>query len=331
MYNYFILLIIPLTAFFLRNILLKKKILINLSGDFHQKFANKEKVPLIGGLLIFISFSYLYFFDLSFEFYFFIFLIFILGLLSDLKIFKSPFLKLIIQILIICFMANYSDLKLNNIGINFIDNFNKNIFFNYLFVSFCIIIIVNGSNFIDGINGLSLGYFILVLIMLIQKELFLSELDLNYIFLISLFIIFIFNLRNFLFLGDNGSYILGALIGYILIEVYNQNEVSPFFIVLLLWYPSFELLFSMIRKFNFKKSPMKPDTSHLHQLIYLFILKKYFKKSLISNIFTGLIINCYNMIIFLIASFNYLNSEIQILLISISIFIYIILYRNLIK
>ena len=43
MIDYFILLLIPLIAFALRSFLLKKKILVNLSGDLHQKFTNQKK------------------------------------------------------------------------------------------------------------------------------------------------------------------------------------------------------------------------------------------------------------------------------------------------
>tara|TARA_B100001248_G_scaffold254313_1_gene232536 strand:- start:686 stop:1708 length:1023 start_codon:yes stop_codon:yes gene_type:complete len=330
MIDYFILLLIPLIAFVSRSFLLKKKKLVNLSGDLHQKFTNQKKVPLVGGLLIFTSFSYLYLFDLDLKFYFFLILTFFLGLASDLKIFKSAFLKLLIQIFIIFLMVKYTDLQLSSIGINFIDYLNQDIYFNYLFVSFCIVIIINGSNFIDGMNGLSLGYFIIILLILVQNKLFLSEFNLNYIFIASLIIILLLNFKSLLFLGDNGSYLLGILISYILIETYNQNTMSPFFIALLLWYPSFELLFSILRKFNFNKSPMAPDTNHLHQLIYLFILKRIVKNAVKSNNLTSFIINFYNLSIFFIGSLNYNNSEMQISLILLSVLFYIIVYRNLI-
>ena len=72
-------------------------------------------------------------------------------------------------------------------------------------------------------------------------------------------------------MGDNGAYSLGFLIGFILIEIYNSNkEISPYFIVLLLWYPCFEILFSIIRKILFKINPLKPDTGHLHQKLFVF-------------------------------------------------------------
>ncbi len=68
----------------------------------------------------------------------------------------------------------------------------------------------------------------------------------NGVFLLLL-IILAFNLNGKIILGDSGSYILGLFVGIYLINFSNQNiAVSPFFIILLLWYPCFELLFSMI-------------------------------------------------------------------------------------
>ena len=59
------------------------------------------------------------------------------------------------------------------------------------------------------------------------------------------------------------------LFAIILIKIYNfNNTISPYFIVNLLWYPAFEILFSLIRKVKNKFSPMIPDTMHLHQLIF---------------------------------------------------------------
>ena len=74
-----------------------------------------------------------------------------------------------------------------------------------------------------------LGYFTIILLILIQNKLFLSEFNLNYIFIGSLIVILLLNLKNLLFLGDNGSYLLGVFISYVLIETYNQNIISPFY------------------------------------------------------------------------------------------------------
>mgnify|MGYP006149862605 FL=1 len=38
---------------FLNKFLLKKNILLNETGDIHQKFSSKSKIPLTGGFLYF--------------------------------------------------------------------------------------------------------------------------------------------------------------------------------------------------------------------------------------------------------------------------------------
>ena len=85
--------------------------------------------------------------------------------------------------------------------------------------------------------------------------------------------------------------------------------------MLLLWYPCYENLFSILRKNILKKSPLNPDSNHLHQLIF-FVIKKKFKLTVLnSNLITAQLINIYNLIIFLIALNFCTNSQIQVLLI----------------
>ena len=70
-----------------------------------------------------------------------------------------------------------------------------------------------------------------------EYNLELSNIDILKLILI-ITIISISNFYNKLFLGDNGSYALGFFYGVILINFYLSNQsISPFFIVLLLWYP----------------------------------------------------------------------------------------------
>ena len=46
---------------------------------------------------------------------------------------------------------------------------------------------------------------------------------------------------------------------------------------ILLWYPAFENLFSLIRR-SFKKNVSEADKLHLHQLIFRYLNKKIFNK-----------------------------------------------------
>ena len=101
--------------------------------------------------------------------------------------------------------------------------------------------------------------------------------------------------------------------------------------VLLLWYPAYENLFSMIRKFRKELSPMLPDTNHFHQLVFYFLKKKFFITNIFANSLSANIINFYNGIIFLIASTNVSSTKFQIKLIFLNVIVYSLFYIFLYK
>ena len=104
-------------------------------------------------------------------------------------------------------------------------------------------------------------------------------------------------------MGDTGAYILGFFYGYLLIKIYSEYQIfSPFFVILLLWYPCFENLFSIIRKLGNNFTPLAPDNSHLHQLIYQKINKTLFKNKLAANNASSILISLANVIILLFAA-----------------------------
>ena len=129
------------------------------------------------------------------------------------------------------------------------------------------------------------------------------------------------------FLGDSGTYFLSFFTGFILIEIYNTNlQLSPYFIILLLWYPCFENLFSILRKLIKKRSILKPDNDHLHQLIFILIKKKFKLRNLIANITSGLLINLFNLILLYLGSTNPYNTKFLLSLFLAAIFFYVVIY-----
>ena len=318
---------------FINKFLIKKNILINETGDLHQKFSSKSSVPLTGGIFIFLGF--LFYYDGIYSFILFSLAILILGILSDLKLIRSAKKKLLLQIFFILFYIIYNDVQLSDTRIDFLDMILRNNYINYFFVTFCILIIVNGSNFIDGMNTLCIGYYLLITSIIYYLKLSdlisIENISILYLFIVLLFA-FIINLKNKFFLGDSGAYLIGFIFSILLINIYKWNPgLSPFFIILLLWYPSYENLFSIFRKNILKKSAMYPDAKHAHQLIYFFINKRYRLTSLQSNIFTSQIINTYNFLIMLIALNFISNSKIQISLIVFNIMFYNLIYLKLFK
>ncbi len=317
---------------FFNHFLIKKKFLLNYSGSIHQKFSGTTNVPLTGGIFIFFSILYLYFNEIESIIYLFSFL-FLLGLATDLKITNSPKTRFLIQTTLLFLIVYISDLRITPTRIYIIDFLTSNILLSYLFSTFCFLILINGSNFIDGLNGLLVGYYLLISIIFFQLN-FINFLDIesNHLlfFLVILFILFLFNLFKKSFMGDTGAYILSFFYGYLLIKIYvNYQIFSPFFVILLLWYPCFENLFSILRKFKLKRSPIEPDNNHLHQLIFFYLKKKYKIKNIFANNCGSLIILSYNLIIFGFGIQNISNTQYQIILLILNLFIYCAVYFKL--
>ena len=106
---------------FTNKFLLKNNILINETGDIHQKFSSKSSVPLTGGIFIFLGF--LFYYKGIYSFILFSFIILILGILSDLKLVRSAKKKLLLQIVIILFYVIFNDIQLTDTRINFLNIF----------------------------------------------------------------------------------------------------------------------------------------------------------------------------------------------------------------
>lgn len=328
--KYFFLIVIPIIIAVLNFFFKKISLFSNYSGEVHQKFLGEKKVPLIGGIyLIFFS---LFFFQNHLILCLFLFLIFLIGFSSDVGFITSPFIRLLLQLIVTIILVIFLDLQILSTRVVFLDHFLSYYFASILFTSFCLIILMNGSNFIDGLNGLVLGYYLIIIFILYKvgliNDLFYDGLELQF-FIYFLSVLLLFNFSNRLYLGDAGSYLLSFLIGYLLISIYNNNlTFSPFFVVLLLWYPCYENLFSIIRKFKLNKSPVIPDNKHLHQLIFIFLKKKFKHKSYQTNNYASVIINLYNLIIFYFGSLDIYNTQYQIMLIILNVIIYTVIYSK---
>ena len=310
-------------------ILIKKSLFLNFKGDNHQKFIDSKNIPLSGGLILIFT-SYYYLNLLNFAYVFFIFCV---GFLSDIKKINSPKLRFIIQTLIVLGVVYFSSITVPQTKIIFLDQLLTNNTFRIFFSIFCILIIINGCNFIDGVNTSLVGYCLII-------SLSLHYLDLNgveisqivdfYNLIPVLIALSILNFFNKLYLGDGGSYFLGLLFALCLINTYQiNNNISPYFVVCLLWYPAFENLFSILRKKKLSRSPLDPDTNHLHQIIFLYLKKNFNIKSIYLNTMTGMIINIYNLMCIVIATQFYSHTKTQILIITVNIIVYLFLYRKL--
>jgi len=325
---------LTILTFFLIKFCNKYHILENYNGDKHQKYTSSNNIPLIGGS---VSLLFVFFFiNLDLVIKLFLASIFIVGILSDFKILVSPTKKILSQFIIIIFFLYVQDIHLVSTKLLFLDFILKNTVFSFFFTAFCLLILINGTNFIDGTNGNVLIFYLIIsiLIFILKKNEFQTINNENIFLIIELiFILLIFNYSNKLYLGDSGSFLFGSLFGIILVQLYLENivNISSLFIVLILWYPAFENLFSILRKFYFFKSPTKADSNHLHQLLYFFLIKKISLNKILVNNSVSLLINFYNFITIFIASTKPHHTQMLVFLILFNIIFYILIYLSLLK
>ena len=332
MSNFLIILFYPILIYLVSFFSMKKNLIPNFSGDKHQKFFKKNNIQLIGGILL-IPIFFILTFDHSMILSIILILIFLLGLSSDAGYFSSAKLRLLIQLIIILYFIVSTETILTSVRIEKFDLLLDNHWFSVFFTLMCFMILTNGVNFIDGLNGLVLSYCLSIMFIIIYLELFkysfLSHKDMISIIIVLSYLA-LFNYFNKLYIGDSGSYLIGFFLGYILLQIYEKNPYfSPYFIALLLWYPVFEILFSIIRKIKVNKSPLKPDNKHLHHLLFLYFERKFKLKTNTTNNLASILIISYNILIFLIATQNIYSSTLHVMLFTLNIFVYLAFYLKL--
>jgi UDP-GlcNAc:undecaprenyl-phosphate/decaprenyl-phosphate GlcNAc-1-phosphate transferase len=133
------------------------------------------------------------------------------------------------------------------------------------FTIICLVGLQNAINMADGMNGLVIGlaaFWAGCLMFYAPNEL---QLYLRFM-LLGLLIVLPFNLRDSLFLGDAGSYSIGATIGLLMIYCFNvaDSQLPMLTVVLWLFVPVADCLRVMITRLMSDRSPMVGDKNHLH-------------------------------------------------------------------
>jgi UDP-N-acetylmuramyl pentapeptide phosphotransferase/UDP-N-acetylglucosamine-1-phosphate transferase len=253
--------------------------------------------------------------------------IFLIGFYADFSKNFKPILRIVTQILVVGLLLNISDILVKDVRISSFNFFLNKHYFALIFTVFCILVFVNGANLIDGVNLSAVGYFLLiftVIYLLSINNNFYLDREFVKIQIFLLIIILLFNFFNKSYLGDSGVYLLSLISSVTIINFINSNNsISPYFAVLLLWYPCFENLFSIIRRLLNKGSTSEPDNKHLHHLIYSFL---NMKKINYSNNLTGAIILSFNTIILFLSYKFYSKTQILLLIIFLAIFLYLLFY-----
>ena len=248
--------------------------------------------------LLFLSILYLFYSKNIYlpEYISFCSIFFLLGLLDDLKIKFLPKFRLFAMVGSLVVLVILNELYIQKTGLEFLNYLLRIDIFSLIFIILCFLFIINGSNLIDGFNGLLAIHALIIFIVLFAINFINENSELSYILFYIILSTLTFLKFNFpkaqIFLGDGGAYLFGTLIALSIIKTSILNpEISPFFFCILLAYLFFEVFFSFFRKILVvRQSPLLPDRKHLHMNLYKIFLKKN-KSKLNSNYLVSIYIN----------------------------------------
>lgn len=278
----------------------------------------KEPVPLLGGLGIFLAFllGYMLFApknNLMISVLISSFLILLLGLFDDMTKCKTPMpnkYKVIVQILVAAIVVFYGGLKLTKVnlfGLNI--NFASIPVLSEALTMLIIVATINAINLIDGLDGLCAGissiYFLTIAVIGFILNKF-GGLDII-LSLIMLGSTLGYLVHNFppakIYQGDAGSTFLGFMISIIFLLGFKTTTLTSLIIpLLILAIPIMDTLFAIIRR-KLKGQPIDhADKEHLHHQL----LKHFSKKSSL------LVIYAINILFSITTIFYVLGEKIEV-------------------
>jgi len=280
------------------------------NSDLPQKFHNVP-TPRIGGLGIFIACMFMTK-DLELGLKIMLCLIpaFLAGFLEDLLAKISPLRRLLIMSISALMAIYLMDAVVLDFGFVIVPYW-----VGVLISIIAFLGLINGTNLIDGFNGLSSGVCFLIFTTYFVISLRVGDTAMAFISLMCMASILGFLLFNFpfgkIFLGDGGAYSLGFMLAVLSIMIVKRNsDISPWFALVCLIYPVWEVIFSFSRRMIIHRlSPLHPDSKHVHQLVYRNITKY-------NNPLTSLVIFPFVILFNGLAIFFY-NSSIVLFIISV--------------
>ena len=321
------------------NNLFDKRFIDNTDGV--QKF-HSVPTPRLGGISLFIT---LVFATLMLEEYQNLWTAiiisslpaFIIGLFEDLIGNINPKYRLISTALsgsIFIIITGYS---VNSIDIYFLDNLLSIFIISFVFSTFAIAGISNSINIIDGFNGLASGSMIIMMsTFAIISWIIGDSLTFNFslFFIFSLMGFFIVNFpKGAIFLGDAGAYLSGFFLATVAIIFHDRNpDLSPWLIFLICSYPITETIFSMYRKHKrIGYYPSKPDSVHLHMLIYRDFSRRVAKIIKIKdyrNSITSVIMWIFPLLGSLMSILTFNKNHLNFLMVVLFVLFYLLIYRK---
>ncbi len=259
--------IISVIGLYVTNIISKK---FNLFDYPNKKKIHLIKTPNIGGLaiilLIILSFSIYNYSNEILTIFSLSIVVIVIGFVDDLLNFRAITKLLLIAIPVTLFVYNVSDVQSLGSFLTYDLNLGN---FSFIFAFMCMLLLINATNYIDGLDGL-LSLLAIIsffgIISLIPKSDWNSLIPI--LCFLSIFLFFNLGILPKQFLGDSGSLCLGFLLSSFSIYYTQVLEyINPTIIIWFLAFYVFEFLTINIIRVRKNKSIFKKDLNFIFNVL----------------------------------------------------------------
>ena len=275
-----------LTSFIITYVAVPKVIFFadkfRLSDVPGERSSHKRSVPIFGGIAIFsgIIFSLLFWEKLdSIQFILVsLVIVFFVGVIDDL-LGLSPYKKIIGQVIAILILIYLGKIQINSmhgvLGVYELPDIIAT-----LFTVFVVVVITNGFNLIDGVDGLASGIGVISSLAFGVMAYLMNQTDMAIIAFSLLGALLAFLKYNFhparLFMGDTGSLLVGMTLSVLAINLIHSGVVTetihfpnkgPLIAIIFLAIPLFDSLRVFVVRIIYGKNPLYAGREHIHHAL----------------------------------------------------------------
>jgi len=272
-----------ITAFLITYVAIPKVIFfaekLRLLDEAGTRASHKGSVPIFGGIAIFsgIIFSLLFWANIENIQYLLvsILIVFFVGVIDDLLV-LSPFKKIVGQVIATLIIIFFGDLQISNMH-GVLGVYDLPVWIGALFTVFVVIVITNGFNLIDGVDGLAAGIGVISSFSFGVIALLLDQSDMAIIAFTLMGALLGFLRYNFfpakIFMGDTGSLVVGIILSILAINSIRYGLVTeniklpnkgPLLAIVILAIPLFDSLRVFVARIIKGRHPFSPGKEHIH-------------------------------------------------------------------
>jgi UDP-GlcNAc:undecaprenyl-phosphate GlcNAc-1-phosphate transferase len=276
-----------LTAFLITYVAVPKVIFfaekLRLLDEAGARASHKGSVPIFGGIAIFsgIIFSLLFWAEIENIQYILvsILIVFFVGVIDDLLV-LSPFRKIVGQIIATSIIIFLGDLKIDSMH-GVLGIYDLPIWIGTLFTIFVVIVITNGFNLIDGVDGLAGGIGVISSFSFGVIALLMGQSDMAIVAFTLMGALLAFLKYNLypakIFMGDTGSLVVGLILSILAINIIGLGKPGaetikllnkgPLLAIATLAIPLFDSLRVFVVRVFKRKHPFSPGREHIHHTL----------------------------------------------------------------